>query len=295
MLEKKVKLNSGYYMPMIGLGTWQADDEQLLEKSIRHAIKVGYRHIDTAHIYGNEKVIGRTLKKIFDEGLIKREDLFITSKMFNNFHHCPEKAIRISLDDLQLDYLDLYLIHWPVTFKNKEEGGKSEIEPFDAVKLWKSMESFVEKGLVRSIGYSNFGKINTEKILKECKIKPAIAQFEIHPYLNQEDLVNYYQQKGITVVSYSSLGSTAPNKLKVREDKVILELAEKYKKTVAQIILSWLIMRDILVIPKSTSEKHIEENGKLFELEKEDFEKIQKLNKNYRYVDLPEWGPHRFD
>jgi diketogulonate reductase-like aldo/keto reductase len=91
------------------------------------------------------------------------------------------------------------------------------------------------------------------------------------------------------------LGSTAPNKLKVREDKVILELAEKYKKTVAQIILSWLIMRDILVIPKSTSEKHIEENGKLFELEKEDFEKIQKLNKNYRYVDLPEWGPHRFD
>ncbi|EOB13570.1 NAD(P)H-dependent D-xylose reductase [Nosema bombycis CQ1] len=109
MLEKKVKLNSGYYMPMIGLGTWQADDEQVLEKSIRYAIKVGYRHIDTAHIYGNEKVIGRTLKKIFDEGLIKREDLFITSKMFNNFHHCPEKAIRISLDDLQLDYLDLYV------------------------------------------------------------------------------------------------------------------------------------------------------------------------------------------
>lgn len=301
MIDKKIELNNGYFMPMIGIGTWQSDDTEALERSIRYAIDAGYRHIDTAHIYGNEKALGDILKRLFDEKKIKREDLFITSKLFNNYHKNPELGIKTSLKDLQLDYLDLYLIHWPVTFKTDEnnkpikKNGETVIEEFDPVGLWRHMESFVEKGYTRSIGYSNFGKINTEKILKVCKIQPAIAQFEIHPYLTQDDLVNYYQKKNIQVVSYSSLGSTAPNKLKVREDPSILRIAKKYNKTVSQVILSWLNMRNILVIPKSTNENHIKENADLFKLEDEDFKVISSLNRDYRYVDLAEWGPHRFD
>ncbi|KAF9758298.1 Aldose reductase [Nosema granulosis] len=286
---------------MVGMGTWQSEDIETLERSIRCAIDVGYRHIDTAHIYGNEKALGDILQKLFKEKKIKREELFITSKLFNNFHKNPELGIQTSLKDLQLDYLDLYLIHWPVTFKTDaknqpiKKDGKTVIEEFDAVALWRHMESFVEKGYTRSIGYSNFGKINTEKILSICKIKPAVAQFEIHPYLSQDDLVNYYQKKGIRVVSYSSLGSTAPNKLKVREDPNILRIAKKYNKTVSQVILSWLLMRNILIIPKSTNAQHIKENSELFKLEDEDFKVMGSLNKNYRYVDLAEWGEHRFD
>lgn len=302
MFDKKAKLNNGIEMPMIGLGTWMNQDEKNLEESIRNAIKSGYRHIDTAYIYGNEKMIGNILKKIFSEGLIKREDLFITSKLWNSYHYNPELGIRTSLKDLQLDYLDLYLVHWPVTFvsdekcvSKKNENGEDILDEFDCLNVWHKMEELVEKKLTKSIGVANFGIKNLSKVLDNCKIKPAVNQFEIHPYLTQEELVDFCKQKSIQVISYSSLGGTEPNRIKVREDPEIIKISKKYNKTVPQVILSWLIQRDILVIPKSTSDKHIKENSETFTLKEEDFKIISKLNSDYRYVVLAEWGPHRFD
>ncbi|KAK6090985.1 hypothetical protein P3W45_000230 [Vairimorpha bombi] len=302
MFDKKVKLNSGYEMPMIGLGTWMNQDENKLEESIRNAIKVGYRHIDTALIYENEKMIGKILKKIFSEGEIKREDLFITSKLWNSYHDNPELGIKTSLKDLQLDYLDLYLIHWPVKFKadencvsKKTEQGDDILDEFDCLGVWRNMEKLVENRLAKSIGVANFGIKNCSKILDACKIKPAVNQFEIHPYLTQNELVDYCKQNNIQVISYSSLGGTVPNKIRVKEDPEIIKISEKYKKTVLQVILSWLIQRDILVIPKSTSESHIKENGEIFTLEDEDFNRISELNSDYRYVKGGNWGPELFD
>lgn len=186
MLKDVIKLNNGYKMPCIGLGTWQLDDEEKLEKAVRHAIKTGYRHIDTAHIYGIEKALGNILRKIYEEKIIKREELFVTFELFNNFHNNPEEDLKTTLEDLQLEYLDLYLIHWPVFFKVDEinrpikKFGENVIEKFEPVKLWREFERFVEKGWVRSISFSNFGEKNTNKILSICKIKPAVSQFEIH-------------------------------------------------------------------------------------------------------------------
>lgn len=302
MFDKKAKLNNGIEMPMIGLGTWMNQDEKNLEDSIRNAITSVYRHIDTAYIYGNEKMIGNILKKIFSEGLIKREDLFITSKLWNSYHYNPELGLRTSLKDLQLDYLDLYLVHWPVTFvsdekcvSKKNENGEDILDEFDCLSVWHKMEELVEKKLTKSIGVANFGIKNLSKVLDNCKIKPAVNQFEIHPYLTKEELVDFCKQKSIQVISYSSLGGTEPNRIKVREDPEIIKISKKYNKIVPQVILSWLIQRDILVIPKSTSDKHIKENSEIFTLKEEDFKIISKLNSDYRYVVLAEWGPHRFD
>ncbi|EEQ82186.1 hypothetical protein NCER_101151 [Vairimorpha ceranae BRL01] len=301
MFDRKVKLNSGYEIPMLGLGTWMINDESKMEESIRNAIKNGYRNIDTALIYKNEKLIGNVIKKLIKEKVIKREDLFITSKLWNTYHEDPEKGLRTTLDNLQLDYLDLYLVHWPVKLKSdkdfnfvENENGQKIVEKYDGVALWKKMESLVDKGLTRSIGVANHGIENLQKILNVCRIKPALNQFEIHPYLSQNELVDYCFKNGITVMSYSSLGGPNPNNVSLKDDKDIKAIAEKYKKTVPQVILSWLIMRDILIIPKSVSEEHIKENAGIFELSNEDFQKISKLNRNYRFNQVSDLGPDRF-
>lgn len=300
MIEKKIILNSGYQMPMVGLGTWKLEKDKI-EKCIRVAIKEGYKHIDTASRYGNEEDIGNCLQKLFKENIIKREEIFITSKLWNACHKNPEHALRKTLKDLKINYVDLYLIHWPVTFATNDEGkeiynenGENVLEEFDCVILCKKMEELVEKGLVKSIGISNFGFVNIEKILKNCKIKPAVNQIEINPYFTQKDLVEYCQEKSIQVVSYSSLGSSNPSVYNLREDSEIKAISLKYKKTVPQIILSWLIMRNIMVIPKSSSENHIKENIDLISLERDDFITISKLDKNFRFVDPVRFGHNRF-
>lgn len=300
MIDNKIILNSGYQMPIIGLGTWKLEKDKL-ENSIRAAIKAGYRHIDTAFRYGNEEDIGNVLQKLFNEKIIKRDEIFITSKLWNAFHKNPEQAIKKSLKDLKLDYLDLYLIHWPVTFATNDEGdeifdknGENVLEKFDCIQLWKKMEELVKKGLVRSIGISNFGYENIDLILKNCNIKPAVNQIEINPYLTQKDLVEYCQDNTIQVVSYSSLGSSNPSAYNLKEDSEIKKLALKYKKTVPQIILSWLIMRNVMIIPKSSSEDHIKENIDLILLDTDDFITISKLDKNFRFVNPIRFGENRF-
>ncbi|AFN82421.1 aldo-keto reductase [Encephalitozoon romaleae SJ-2008] len=300
MVCRTQKLNNGHEIPTVGLGTWGLEDESSLEASIRNAISLGYRHIDTAFIYGNEKMIGNILKKLFNEGVVQRKDLFITSKLWNTFHHCPEDALRQTLDDLQTSYVDLYLIHWPVTFEPAPNGSvescgkKYNIGEFDAVSVWKKMEELVDLGLAKSIGISNFGKENTEKVLKACRIRPAVSQFELHPYLNQKELVEFMQSEKIQVISYSSLGSGHDSSQKVREDKTIKAIAKKYECTPSQIILSYIVSRNICVIPRSKSKEHLKENIDLKELAKEDISIIDGLDIGHRYVDPVSFGPNRF-
>ncbi|CAD24968.1 ALDOSE REDUCTASE [Encephalitozoon cuniculi GB-M1] len=300
MICKTQKLNNGKEIPTVGLGTWGMEDEAVLEGAIRNALSLGYRHIDTAFIYGNEKMIGNILKKLFDEGVVQRKDLFITSKLWNTFHGCPEDGLRRSLNDLQMDYVDLYLIHWPVTFDPAPDGTvescgkKYNVGKFDAVGVWKKMEALVDLGLAKSIGISNFGKANTEKILGTCRICPAAIQIELHPYLNQKELVEFMKSKGIQVISYSSLGSAPGSSAKVRDDKTIKAIAKKYGCAPSQIILSYITAQGICVIPKSRSKEHLRENIDLKELSREDISAIDALNTGHRYVDPPGFGPEKF-
>lgn len=301
MQSKTIKLNNGHKMPKIGLGTWQIDGKDI-ERCVRAAIKAGYRHIDTAYAYGTEKELGKVLNELFDEGVIKREDIFITSKLWNSFHNNPELGLRNTLNDLKLDYVDLYLVHWPVTFKSNNEGisekdkeGHDKVGTYDVLEVWNKMESLVSKSMTRSIGVANHGKKNLEKLLKNAKIKPAINQFEINPYFTQTELVEFCQSNEIAVCSYASLGSTQPNDVNLLEDPVLKNISNKHKKSVPQIILSWLFAKNIMTIPKSTNEKHIETNIELVDLNLSDLTKISELNRNYRFVDMPTWGENRFD
>ncbi|KAL7346417.1 aldo-keto reductase [Encephalitozoon intestinalis] len=300
MICKTQKLNNGNEMPTVGLGTWGLEDEEVLECSIRNALDMGYRHIDTAFIYGNEKIIGNILRKLFKEGVVQRKDLFITSKLWNTFHGCPEDALRNTLNDLQTDYVDLYLIHWPVALDPAPDGTvesfgkKYSVGKFNPVSLWKKMEKLVDLGLAKSIGISNFGKDNTEKILQECRILPAVAQIELHPYLNQKELVEFMKSKNIQVVSYSSLGSASDSPLKVRDDETIKSIARKYECTPSQVILSYITSQGICVIPRSKSKEHLKENIDLKELSKEDISAIDALDRGHRYIDPTRFGPDRF-
>ncbi|KAH9412190.1 aldo-ketoreductase [Ordospora pajunii] len=301
MILPTQKLSNGLHIPTIGLGTWGLVDPCVLECSIRNAIELGYRHIDTAHIYGNQKKIGQILNNLFSEGVVERKDLFITSKLWNDSHDDPMAAIKQTLEDLQLEYVDLYLIHWPVRFEPVADGevilgqDRFRLGVFDPVLLWRKMEDLVDAGCTRSIGISNFGIENTKKVLEVCRIKPAVSQFELHPYLKQTGLVEFLHEHGIQIVSYSSLGSTADCSLKIRDDKTIGMIAEKYGCSPSQIILSYLAMQGICVIPKSTSRKHLEENMDLRALNQEDMHIIDGIDIIHRYVDPTSFGESRFD
>lgn len=300
MISKTQVLSNGREMPTIGLGTWGLTDEAVLESSIRSAISLGYRHIDTAFIYGNEKKIGRILNSLFEEGVVERKDLFVTSKLWNTFHKAPRDALAQTLADLRMEYVDLYLVHWPVVFEPAQDGEMSfggeryNIGKFDPVGVWKKMEELVDLGMAKSIGISNFGIENTKHVLRSCRIRPAVAQFELHPYLPQKDLVELMRSERIQVVSYSSLGSATGPSPRVREDETIKKIASKHRCSPSQVILSYIAMQGICVIPRSTSRKHLQENIDLKELDKEDFSAIDNLGIERRYVDPVSFGPSRF-
>lgn len=291
-------LSSGSDMPAFGLGTWRSEPGSVgtaIEYALTHP---NYRHIDCAAIYGNEPEIGAAFQKVFSAGQVKREDVFITSKLWNTEHDPKnvEAACRKTLADLRLDYLDLYLIHWGIPFihngKNETVAdGMVQTEPISIQQTWQALENLVEKGLVKSIGVANFTAPMILDLLSYAKIKPAVNQIEIHPYNTQLELVDYCQKNDIQVTAYSPLGSTGGEALKPLADKTIISLAKKHHKTPAQILIRWSLQRGLIVIPKSTKPERILENSQVFDFEllAKDMEQINQLNKNYRFVDPSDW------
>ncbi|XP_067208600.1 aldo-keto reductase family 1 member A1-A-like isoform X2 [Linepithema humile] len=299
-----VRLLSGYDMPTVGLGTWQAKPEEI-ENAVSAALECGYRHIDTATNYNNEDAIGRALKKWFEKGGA-REEIFITTKLphFGNRPSDVEKFINLSLERLGLDYLDMYLIHMPFAFKLDEktltaathEDG-SYILDFDTnpLAVWKEMEKQVKSGRARSIGLSNFNEEQITAIWESAQVKPSNLQVELHAYMQQKSIRELCKKYNIIVTAYSPLGSPAAKthfRTKYNYDldtfpdllnhPIILEIATRHKKTTAQVLLRYLLQLGIVIIPKSSSSERIKLNIDLFDfaLTEEDMTLLSDLDKD---------------
>jgi len=302
-----ITLNNGFKMPIIGLGVWRIAGQEVKDLII-NSIKIGYRHFDCAADYKNETEVGVALKEAFDTGLVKREDLFITTKLWNSDHGHVAEACKDSLKKLQLDYLDLYLVHFPVATKHTGVGttdsamGEDGVLDIDTTisleTTWHAMEGLVSSGLVRSIGISNYDIFLTRDCLAYSKIKPAVNQIETHPYFQRDSLVKFCQKHGVYVTAHTPLGGAAANTewfgtVSCLDDQILKGLAEKYKKTAAQVALRWGIQRNTVVIPKTSKLERLKENFQVFdfELSKEDIDLISNMEKKYR-TNLPAkfWG-----
>ncbi|MEM6717437.1 MAG: aldo/keto reductase [Cyanobacteria bacterium P01_C01_bin.147] len=306
-----LQYHNGDTMPMIGLGTWKSAPGEVYE-AVKTAIRLGYRHIDCALIYGNEAEIGRALTECLQSGVVTREELWITSKLWND-SHAPadvQSGLEQTLAALQLDYLDLYLMHWPVAIK-KGEGFPLTKEKLVALEVlpiattWQAMEALVQEGLTRHIGVSNFSVHKLRSLLATANIPPAMNQVELHPYLQQTELLKFAQDHDILMTAYSPLGSAdRPSSLKgqdepiLLEDPTIVEIATHHKATPAQILIRWAMQRGTVVIPKSVNPARIEQNlaAVNLTLTTEDMNAIATLERHRRYVDGSFWvvedGPY---
>ncbi|KAK4129266.1 Aldo/keto reductase-like protein [Parathielavia appendiculata] len=302
-----IKLNSGYDMPQVGFGLWKVPNDVCAEV-VYNAIKTGYRLFDGACDYGNEVECGQGVARAIKEGIVKREELFIVSKLWNTFHDGDrvEPIVKKQLADWGLDYFDLYLIHFPVALEYVDPSvryppgwhydGKSEIRPSKATiqETWTAMESLVEKGLAKSIGISNFQAQLIYDLLRYAKIRPATLQIEHHPYLVQQELLNLAKREGIAVTAYSSFGPASFEEFKMKhaanltsliEDKTIKAIAAKYNKTPGQVLLRWASQRGLAIIPKSNSPARMKENfeSSNFDLSEEDINTISSFDRGLRF------------
>ncbi|XP_031623205.1 aldo-keto reductase family 1 member B1-like [Contarinia nasturtii] len=291
-----ISLNNGLKMPSFGLGTYKSIGEA--DSAIKHAIDVGYRHFDTARIYVNEEEVGKAIQGKIKEGVVKREEIFIVTKLWNTDHEPEkvEKACRQSCEKLGLGYIDLYLMHWPVAFKERtpfEYGprtpdGQYDHADVDYLDTWKAMEKLVDLGLVKSIGISNFNSQQIDRLLDNCRIKPVNNQIECSPQFNQKKLIKYCQDRDITVTAFCPLGKQNPaeNKPAFLYDAKLGDVAKKYNKTVPQIVFRYLLEIGTVPIPKSVTPSRIEENISVFDfkLTDDEIKYIDTLNTCERVV-----------
>lgn len=270
-------LSNNVKIPCIGFGTWQSPDGEVAISSVEEAIRVGYRHIDTAAIYGNEESVGIAIKN----SNIPREEIFVTSKVWNTDqgYDSTLKAFDKSLRKLGLDYLDLYLIHWPVPKIFKDNWEKISIE------TWRAFEKLYKDGKVRAIGVSNFKPHHIQNLIDNCEIVPMVNQIQLHPGLNQEEIVKYCRENNILIEAYSPFGTG--NIFSIND---LDHIAEKYNKTVAQICLRWSLQKGHLPLPKSVTPSRILENTKIFdfEIDEEDMNFIDNLNNDFKKVKDPD-------
>ncbi|MFJ7763084.1 aldo/keto reductase [Bacillus toyonensis] len=266
-LQSKTILHNGVEMPWFGLGVFKVEEGPELVEAIKSAIKAGYRSIDTAAIYGNEAAVGEGIRAGIEATGISREELFITSKVWNADQGYDETiaAYKESLKKLKLDYLDLYLVHWPVEGKYKD--------------TWRALETLYKEERVRAIGVSNFQIHHLQDVIKEAEIKPMINQVEYHPRLTQKELKAFCKEQAIQMEAWSPLMQG-----QLLDNETLQEIAEKHGKTTAQVILRWDLQNGVITIPKSTKEHRIIANADVFnfELTKEDMEKIDALNQDHR-------------
>lgn len=291
-------------IPPLGLGTWKSARGDVYT-AVKEALAIGYRHIDCAPAYENENEVGAAIAETIEAGAVARKDLWITSKLWNNAHapEHVEPALQKTLADLKLEYLDLFLIHWPVAFRHDvgfPRRGEDYISLADLPTLatWRAMEACVEKGLVRHIGVCNFSVKKLAALHREAKIKPKMNQIEMHPYLQQNRMLDFCRENGILLTAYSPLGSgDRPKGMKkadepiLLQDPTILRIAARHGVQAGAILLAWALARGTVAIPKSINPERLRQNLSAVEvkLDAGDMLEIGGLDKGYRYLDGSFW------
>ena len=296
-------LYNGAKIPVIGMGTFGSDnyDAQTIAEAVKKAITMGYRHIDCASVYGNEKEIGNVIKELIDDGIVTREELWITSKVWNDKHNEVAEACRQSLDDLNLDYLDLYLVHWP--FPNHHpphcdvNSRQEDAVPYihdNYMRTWAQMEELLEIGLVKNIGVSNMTIPKMQLLLRDCKIKPVLNQMEIHPHFQQAELFNFLTENEIGITGFSPIGSPkrperdrTPEDTVDIEDPVIVTIAERLQVHPAVVCIIWAVQRGQITIPFSVKEDKLYNNLKSiieYKLTDNEMESIAQIDKGSRLI-----------
>ncbi|KAF2005063.1 Aldo/keto reductase [Amniculicola lignicola CBS 123094] len=285
-MNTPIPLNTGATIPALGLGTWQSAPGEV-KAAVTHAIEAGYRHIDCAFCYQNEDEVGEAIQDVIKRGIVKREELFITSKVWCTFHTRVEEALQKSLDLLKVDYLDLYLMHWPVPmnpkgnhflFPKHEDGSRDIDYSVTHIDTWKALEKLIKENpaKVKAIGVANYSVKYLEKLLAKSEITPAVNQIENHPLLPQQEVVDFCKEKGIHITAYSPLGSTGSPLFK---DEAVLALAKKHNVGPGTVLLSYHLARNSSVLAKSVNPARIDENRKLITLDEKEMADLEAIHK----------------
>jgi len=288
-----IQFSNSSTMPLFGLGTWRSTRDETYS-AVYDAVKMGYRHIDCAYIYGNEDVVGQALADLFAQQVVSREELFITSKLWNDSHesHHVQSSLERGLRDLRLNYLDLYLVHWPVALRY---GTQFPSQPSELLSpqqaplptTWAALEGCQKQGLCRHIGVSNFTESKLRELMTTAVQKPEMNQIELHPYLQQQGLVDFCRANGIHVTAYSPLGANKTGSLgdvPLLDNAILGEVAAKHSATPAQVALAWCRERGVVAIPKSVRVERLAENlaSLSLQLDAEDMQRIATLDCNLR-------------
>jgi D-xylose reductase len=320
MQERVIELNTGRRLPLVGLGTWKIERPQT-EQVVLESVRRGYRHLDCACDYGNESEVGAGLERAIRAGLCRREEMWVTSKLWNTYHRREHVrlAVERSLRDLRLDHLDLYLIHFPIAtkfvpfderyppewfFNPKAAVPRMELDRVPIAETWQAMEELVSAGLVRDIGVCNFGCSLLRDLLSYARIRPAVLQVEMHPFLTQEMLLRFCREEGIVVTAFSPLGALsyftlgmAQPEESVLRTETVRELARHHGRTPAQIVLRWGIQRGTAIVPKTARPDRLEENLAIFDfkLSEDEMKAIGGLNRDRRFNDPGDFCERAFN